>query len=101
MQLPRAWRAYRWKNFVVHSRGGERYVLHASLQQRIGSRIFKDMKTHEETTYSTYREAHDRLGLYSDDVEWKIAICDSFAISLAPILPVLATVLAHCFPIHP
>lgn len=48
-----------------------------------------------ETTYCL------RLGVLSDDAEWKRAVKDAFASSIRPLTELFAMILAYCEPADP
>lgn len=75
------------------------YFLPVSLRHTIGAGSSSHMHTVQGTVYSTHRETCGRLGLQSDDDEWRRAALDSFTSFFVPLSNVFGTIIAHCFPI--
>lgn len=87
--------------FTAVPREGERYFLRIHFQHISPGKSFRYLRIVDEILYSTDRKTCARVGLISDDDEWRRAIRDSFVSSLQLLFHLFATIIAQCFPVDP
>ena len=82
--------------YSVSPREGERYYLRTLLLHVPGAKSFKDLRTVDNVTHNSFREACVAKGLLADDTEWKRCLQDAFRSRFEPLTKLFATILAHC-----
>ena len=63
--------------YYAHPSSGERFYLRMLLNIVKGPRNFKELKTINDVTYPTYKEACYALGLLDDDKEWHDSLIEA------------------------
>ena len=63
--------------YYAHPSSGERFYLRMLLNIVKGPRNFKELRTINDVTYPTYKEAYYALGLLDDDKEWHDSLIEA------------------------
>ena len=65
--------------YYAHPSSGERFYLRMLLNIVKGPRNFKELRTINDVTYRTYKEACYALGLLDDDKEWHDSLIEALS----------------------
>ncbi|CAG8745237.1 12057_t:CDS:2, partial [Cetraspora pellucida] len=88
--------------YFVHPAAGERYYLRMLLSIVVDSTSFEDIRTINEITYHSFREACIALNLLQEDEEWDQCLTEAKQMqSGAQLRNLFATLLIFCNPLRP
>ena len=81
---------------------GERFFLRLLLLHTPGAKSYSDLRTVDDITYDTFREACSALGLLSDDTEWYNSMLEASTFQMpSQLRQLFATILVYCDPSDP
>ncbi|CAG8582983.1 4231_t:CDS:2, partial [Acaulospora morrowiae] len=88
--------------YFVHPAAGERFFLQVLLTVVHGAKSFENLRTVNETTYETFKDACNALGLLQDNNEWDECLGEASLIKTGyQLCHLFATILVNCEPLDP
>jgi hypothetical protein len=81
---------------------GERHYLRMLLYHIPGATSFEDLRTHDGTTFDTYKQTATAMGLLDNDTEPEVCLSESVLSDMPTgIRRLFAIILVYCTPTHP